>query len=117
MWLYQARLLKLEKELEHARKAVRTLQEDLENASQTDMGSAKASGGTQAKLRLDTVVVLLRLIKEQMAFYLKLGEKYDVLQLAEGIIDELSRRDGELCREILAVIDSKWEWDFPRGQS
>jgi len=115
MWLYRARLLKLEKEFENARRIIKELEKFLAEASTENLGDPKGSGRAEVKLRLDVAIGLVRLVKEQVAFYLKLGEKYDAIQLAEMLVEELKRRDEPLCREILGAIDARLESDFGKG--
>ncbi len=112
MWLYQHKLIKLEEGFENARAIIGKLQEDLENGSEGDMESDRAFDKAKVKFKLDMAVALIRLLKEQMNFYLKLCEDYDAVRLIEDLIDELGERNASLCEEILLAIDSRWGTDF-----
>jgi len=154
MWLYQKKLILLEKEFNNARKTIKQLQEllaesqkvalenylrDIGKESEGQRGAVdkdeKSSEEIQNpnnnagkvkvireldlkaflpgfKLQLDLAVGMIRLLKEQAGFYLKLGEKFDLTRLVEDMVREFSIRDKDMAIDVLVTIDSRWKTDF-----
>jgi hypothetical protein len=54
-----------------------------------------------AKTQLDLLDGLIRLTKVQTAYYVKLGQVYDLVRFHDLFIKELKRRDPELAIQII----------------
>ena len=48
-----------------------------------------------------------RLVKEESAFYARLGQQYDAVRLLDGIVELLDRRDPDMTLEILEELEEK----------
>ena len=128
MYLYQTRLIKLEKEYENAKQSIRNLQKNLEDSEAVPEETSetldnKKAGGSVAdavpqpldipriKIKVDLVISSIKIVKEQTAFYLKLCEDYDVVKLLEELVDELSDCDCGTCRKTLVKICRSWGFE------
>lgn len=109
MWLYEKKITELEEEFEHARATIRKVQEDLANATGDGEGVPETPDRTTLKLKIDAAVGLARLIKEQTAFYMKVGDLYDAYRLLDDLLTEYRRFDERLTNNILKIIDEKWD--------
>ena len=128
MWLYQTKLVQLEKEFQNAGNTIKTLQKDLaqnqgiflapgtrdNEKKDEDEGPDKEPVDPKItmagiKLQLDLAVGMIRLLKEQAGFYLKLNENFDLIILVNDLVDEFSIRDREMTSEVLHSIDSRWK--------
>lgn len=103
MWLYQNRLLDLEKRYEQARQTTSEMRAKL----------AKADGETTIdfkaiKLELDILTVEVRLLKEQTAYYLKLDRFYDMAKLHAEFIEELRKIDPDRVVGIVERLNERW---------
>jgi hypothetical protein len=94
MYLYQKRLLSLESEFEEIRKKIQALPGVL--------------SGNDIKNQLAVCTESIRLIKEQTAFYIKLGRNYDLLRLVEDILDAVRAEDPEMEDRIFDKVDLIW---------
>lgn len=101
MYLYQRRILALEKEFKKARRDLRRLLQQARFRPDTVKGSA-------VKTQLDLVNALIRLTKEETAFFAKLGQLYDFSRLCDDFLEMLKRQDRELVRSIIVEIDKMW---------
>ena len=113
MWLYQKKLTELESDFKDAKDAIRKIQKALENPEGASEGADKETDRATIKLRLDVALALVRLIKEQTAFYAKLGKKFDAFKLAEGIIYRLLSEDPGLAKRIVEDLNREWGFDIP----
>jgi hemerythrin-like domain-containing protein len=109
MWLYEKKITELEEEFENARAIIREVQEILENTERTDQKISETPDRAKLKLKLDTAFALARLIKEQAAFYMKIGDLYDAFKLLKDLIDEFRKEDDELTDRVLDKIDNEWD--------
>jgi len=131
MWLYQTKLVQLEKEFQNAGNTIKTLQKNLaqnqgiflapgsrdNEKKDEDKGPDKEPVDPKItmagiKLQLDLAVGMIRLLKEQAGFYLKLNENFDLITLVNDLIDEFTIRDREMTLEILLLIDNRWKTGF-----
>ncbi len=108
MWLYERRLIELEGEFENAGNAIREIQENLADTEEAGQGAYQEVDRARVKLQLDAALGLVRLIKEQMAFYIRLGERYDCIRAVEAIVDELTKEDAALIERVLRKLDAEW---------
>ena len=60
------------------------------------------------KSQLELINALIRLIKEESAFFLKLGRLYDFISFIGDFIELLKRRDPKLAHEIIKEMDVIW---------
>jgi len=60
------------------------------------------------KSRLELINALIRLTKEESAFFLKLGQLYDFMSFITDFIELLKRHDPKLAREIIREMDVMW---------
>lgn len=109
MWLYEKKITELEEEFENARAIIREVQEILAKASEDNKKSSETPDRTTLKLKIDTAVGHARLIKEQTAFYMKIGDLYDAFKLLNDLIDEFRSEDDGLTDRVLDRIDKKWD--------
>ena len=109
MWLYEKKITELEEEFENARSIIREVQEILENSKGAGEGIPETPDRAKLKLKLDTAFALARLIKEQAAFYMKIGDLYDAFKLLKDLIDEFRKEDDELTDRVLDKIDNEWD--------
>ena len=105
-WLYQRRLLDLERGFKVAREKIADLEHELKS-------DPEKANKTAFKMRLDLVIGMARLLKEQAAFYLRLREFYDLASMRKDLVDEFRREDPELCAKIIERIDKRWGWSDP----
>ena len=98
MWLYQMRILALEEAFDRLRKRVRKLSEGPEELD-----------NTERRVQLDLLLVDLRVLKEQTAYYVKLGESYDLARFHTDLLNELRDRDPILALEIVHAIETRWK--------
>jgi hypothetical protein len=98
MWLYQKRILGLEEAFDRLRERMRKLSDEPEELNNTEQ-----------KVQLDLVLVDLRVLKEQTAYYAKLGESYDLARFHIDLLDELRDRDPILALEIVHAIEARWK--------
>lgn len=101
MYLYEKRLLALENEFEEIRLEIIGLSVKAE-------GSDESTDLKDLKTKLAFCTERIRLIKEQTAFYVKLGEKYDILRLLEDFTDAVRNEDAELEARIFNLVCDKW---------
>jgi len=109
MWLYEKKITELEEEFEHARATIREVQKDLANPEGDGEGVPETPDRATRKLRIDAAVGLARLIKEQTAFYMKLGDLYDASKLLKDLICEFRSEDEELTDRVLDRIEESWD--------
>jgi len=122
MWLYQTRLVQLEKEFDNAGNIIKTLQKNLAQGQGIFLATGTRDNEKKdeepvdpkitmagIKLQLDLAVGMIRLLKEQAGFYLKLGENFDLITLVNDLVDEFTIRDREMTSEVLHSIDSRWK--------
>jgi len=102
MYLYHARVLALEKEFSLARHKLRRLLQRVERSS-------KPVDKQAVKSQLDLVNALIRLAREETAFFVKLGRDYDYMLFVEEIADILIVRDSDLALEIFAELRERWK--------
>ncbi len=101
MYQYQQRVLALEKQFHNARRNIKRL---LKQARFKPDSVAQAAVKTQ----LDLINALIRLIKEETAFFVKLGQLYDFSLLCDEFVELIHRRDPELAIELLNDINELW---------
>jgi len=101
MYLYQRRVLALEKEFNNARRDLRRLLRQARYKPASVNSSA-------LKTQLDLVNALIRLTKEETAFFVKLGQLYDFSQFCDDMIELLKRQDPELAGHMIKEIDDIW---------
>jgi hypothetical protein len=103
IWLYQYRILALEDELTTTRRGLKRLLHRLQyDPDRVDLKAAKT--------QLDLIDGLVRLATVQTAYYVKLGQVYDLARFHELFIEELKRRDPDLALEIIETL-----MNLPRG--
>ena len=86
MWLWQTRVLALEKSFQQANKRLNRLIRRVEyNPGSVDFKAVKT--------QLDLVKALTSLIREETAFYVKLGQLYDLTHLFDEICMIPDRQD------------------------
>ncbi|MCX6647468.1 MAG: hypothetical protein NTY09_14075 [bacterium] len=100
--LYQKRVLALEKEFTKVRRQLGRLRNHVRY--HPDEFSKEA-----VKCQLDSLRLLIRAIKDETAFYLKLGQNYDILNIVYCICDSISRRDPQLFEEIINEVNEKFQ--------
>ena len=61
------------------------------------------------KSQLDLINALIRLTKEESAFYAKLGQLYDTMRFNQSILKLLVRRDPALVTEFFHELDDQWD--------
>ncbi|HDS29707.1 MAG TPA: hypothetical protein ENN67_01550 [Firmicutes bacterium] len=101
MFLHQNRLVEIETEFCDAIDKARELRARLTNADETDTALIK--------LELAVLSVEIRALKEKAAFFLKLGERYEMARFHRDFIDELRRENPKLAEKIIRRLDKKWE--------
>ena len=107
MHLYQRRILALEKRfLKAERNLDRLLRQATCNPASLDRSVVKT--------QLDLINALIRLIKEETAFFVKLGQLYDFSRFCEDVTDFIARRDPDYAAEILIEMDRLWAEEFKR---
>ena len=97
-FLYQSRILALDKELYEARRHIKRLMRQ----TRYKPGSVKS---TAVKTQLDLVNSLIRLLKEETAFYVKLGQQFDSMKIMQIVTGILARRDPDMAVEIMVEAD------------
>ena len=98
VFLYEQRILALEKRFENVWRQMGRLQK----------GSFYATGKNywkMAKIRLDAFRLQVRMLKDESAFYVKLGQFYDLIKFHNDLFDFILRRDPDLFDEILAEFN------------
>ena len=98
---YERRLMSLEWQFFKARRSIERL------SSKISCNPGKVEKAN-VKMQLDLAVGLIRLLKEQAAFYVKLGDVYDIVRFHEEFVQELERRDRALAAEIVEEMASRW---------
>jgi len=99
--LYESRILSLENDYLNTRREIGDLLRLLKHKPETvDPGAVRS--------QLNLLSKFIQLIKKQRAFYLELGENYDLMRLHEEFIQVLLERDPELAVSIIREIDSRW---------
>ncbi len=94
---YQKRVLALESQLSDIKREIFRLYRQIRfNPHSVDKAAVK--------FQLDALDKLAKLNKDQCAFYLKLGELYDIAKITDGFFEELERRDPELLQKILDLM-------------
>jgi hypothetical protein len=111
VWLYERRLLDLESGFRTALEACRALRKRLSDAT----GDGAPDIGP-VKLELDILGVEIRLLKDNVAYYFKLGRIYDIVRFHEDFKEELRKVDPKLAVEIIRSLDSKWDKEISGGQ-
>jgi hypothetical protein len=101
LYLYQKRVLALEKRFDNARRQLDRLQEHIRY-------NPDAFSKESVKCQLDAFRLLVRTLKDETAFYIKLGQIYDYVDLARRFFDLLMRRDPQLLDEILLEIGEQY---------
>jgi hypothetical protein len=97
IWAYQQRILALEDELTLARRGLKHILRRLEHApARVDLKVAST--------QLDLINSLIRLANVQIAYYVKLGQVYDLAHFHGLFIQELKRRDPALAMEIIEAL-------------
>ncbi len=104
MWLYQKRLISLEKEFEKVRETLIELNKILSDCKNNGEDFDK----TKIKLKLDLAIGRVRLIKEQASFYLKMGRSFDLISFLDEVIVEVEKFDVGLKDRIVKIIDDRW---------
>ena len=97
---YNQRILALDKQFIDAQRHLYRLLRQL----RYNFGSVKRSA---IKSQLDMIKALIRLTKEETAFFVKLGRLYDVMKYHADFIDLLERRDPTLLKEILLEMQEQ----------
>jgi hypothetical protein len=100
--LFQKRVLALENEYRRTRRAIKSLLHRVRHDPDTTNPAAIRS-------QLDLLDGLIRLNREQSAFYIKLGSFYDTLRTQEDFIAELSLLDPQAALAIVRKLDQKWQ--------
>jgi hypothetical protein len=100
--LYQKRVLALEKEFTKVRRQLDRIREHVRYNQDEFSNEA-------VKCQLESLRLLVRAIKDETAFYLKLGQNYDNMLIVISICDSISRRDPKLLEEILNEINEKFQ--------
>ena len=91
---YNSRILALENDLIKAKQTMKRLLHRLHH----DPGGVDLK---VAKTQLDLLNGLIRLTKVQTAYYVKLGQVYDLVRFHDLFVKELKRRDPELAIQII----------------
>ena len=105
MLLYKKKLIALEEEYAEVSRFINELGRAISDLPAEDGENEK----TKIKFQLSLAAERIRLIKEQTAFYMKMGENYDLTRLLEDIQDAILNHDAELEKRILICICEKWE--------
>ncbi len=91
---YQKRVLALECELNAVKRRYKRLYKRVQfNPDSTSIAAVKC--------KLDILDKQAKLIKDQCAFYVKLGELYDIAKITDGFFEELESQDPEMLQRIL----------------
>ena len=96
--LYMEQVGRLEIELRKLRKGIKELREKLAKGL-TDENKA------EVKLGLDLILGDFRILKEQTASLIKMGEQYDLMKLLEETLQILFRKDPAICLEVMLELD------------
>lgn len=104
MWLYQKRMISLEKDFEKVRETFIELNEILGKCINNDEDFDK----TKIKLKFDLAVGRVRLIKEQASFYLKMGRSFDLITFLDEVLVEVEKFDEGLKDRLVKIIDDRW---------
>lgn len=91
--LFERKIVKLEKEFQKTLDAIISLEKELE------------SGGANIKEQMSFLDDKMKALREQVAYYIKLGEIYDIARLGKAFFDALSERAPELMKEIIEEVD------------
>jgi len=102
MWLWQTRVLALEKSFQQAHKRLNRLIRRVEYSP----GSVDLKA---VKTQLDLVKTLISLIREETAFYVKLGQLYDLTHLFDEIFKIFDRQDPAVVLEMYKEVDTLWQ--------
>jgi hypothetical protein len=97
IWAYQQRILALENDLIKAKQSMKRLLHRLSH----DPGGVDLK---VAKTQLDLLDGLVRLTKVQTAYYVKLGQIYDLVAFHDLFVKELERRDPFLAMQIIEEL-------------
>jgi len=97
LYLYQARVIRLEKEYNRARRELRRLMKRVR--SSPDPVDRKA-----VRVQLDLMNTLLRLNREESAFLLRLGQIYDYVRLLHDVLDKIKEHDPDWYDKIIEEI-------------
>jgi hypothetical protein len=101
--LYEKRLIDLETHFENTRAKLQTLLEKLSS------GPCGEDVKTDAKLQLDMAVGIIRILKEEVAYCLKLGKLYDLARFHDEFVEALMHRNAALAMEITEELDKRWD--------
>jgi len=124
MWLYQKKLMQIDKEFENARQTIKSLQEILALRQGIPLATdtrdrGKKSGGESEKidpkislrgikLQLELAIGMIRLLKEQASYYIKVGENFDLAKFVDDLVNEFTIRDADTTIEVCNVIRKRW---------
>ncbi len=101
IYLYERRVLALERHFKEARR-------HLDRIDRQVRYNPKSVKRSVVKSQLDLINASIRITKEETAFFVRLGQLYDVMQLHVDFFEILSSRDPELMREILTQLAPKY---------
>jgi len=104
MYLYQKKLLLLDKEFNDVRKQIKKLSGLFDNGDGSPDLDPKI-----IKIQLELAIGLVRLIKEHASYYIKLGKTFDALELAKKLLTHIERTDPGNAIKLLEEIDREWE--------
>ena len=60
------------------------------------------------KTQLDLVKALIRLTKEETAFFVKLGQLYDISRFTDDLVELLKRHDTDLLARLIEQVDRNY---------
>jgi len=96
--MYKKRILALERKLADSRR-------HLDRPPWRIRYKPESFNREAVKAQLDLVNALIRLTREETAFFVKLGRHYDNSKVLDGLVDLLSARDPQLALDLLHELD------------
>jgi hypothetical protein len=104
MLLFEKRLYALEKELTRVREFLAGISESVANLNPDDENEK-----VKIKLQVTLATEQVRLVKDLMNFFMKLGIKYDYIRILEDFQDEIHDFDPDFEEHILICLCEKWQ--------
>jgi hypothetical protein len=104
MLLFEKRLYALEQELTRVRQFLAGISESVASLSPDDENEK-----VKIKLQVSLATEQVRLVKDQMNFFLKMGINYDYIRILEDFQDEIHDFDPDFEEHILICLCEKWQ--------
>lgn len=102
IFLYEKRILALDSMFHKVRR-------QLERLTKRAWHSRDSVDWKAAKYQLDMIKTLIRITKEEAAFFLRLGQLYDVMKFHNDLFGYLERRDPDLLHQILTDLNNQYQ--------